>query len=675
MKKQKGSPNRLIHESSPYLLQHAYNPVDWYPWVPEALEKAGREDKPIIVSIGYSACHWCHVMERESFENGSIASYMNTHFVCIKVDREERPDIDQIYMDAVQAMAVQGGWPLNVFLTPGQKPFYGGTYYPPQSWMQLLKNVIKAFTGQRKELFESAEQITGIIGRSEVDKFRLAPKEETYETEKLAPSVKAMQENFDRIFGGMNKAPKFPMPSLWVYLLRYGYFTADKGLSDHVLFTLEKIARGGIYDQAGGGFARYSVDEGWFAPHFEKMLYDNGQLIGLFSEAYICSGNALFKEVVEETATFMERELMNDEGGFYSALDADSEGVEGKYYTWTSDEFKAVLGDESDFWIGFFGLEAQGNWENGSNILTRLESNKAIAKAFGISEKKAAEKLKIVKEKLYRHREKRIRPGLDDKILASWNGLALKGLAQAYEAFQDERLLSLAQKNAGYLIRFHVEGDRLFRTKAGHRNAITGYLDDYAFVIEGLISLYQVTFDEHLLEKAKELTDHTLTYFYDENEKLFYYTGADNDALITRKKEIFDNVIPASNSSMAANLYFLGLLYDEGRYLDIAEQMVSLMSGLLYKEPSYLSNWGLLYLMYARPFAEIAITGEDCQKVRKELSGYYQPNRLFCGTANRSGLPLLQNRGSKDKTTIYVCYNKSCKLPVHTAREAAAQMM
>jgi uncharacterized protein YyaL (SSP411 family) len=666
----KKKANRLIHESSPYLLQHAYNPVDWYPWSDEALEKAASEDKPILISIGYSACHWCHVMERESFENDRIAGFLNTHFISIKVDREERPDVDQLYMDAVLAMGVQGGWPLNVFLTPEQKPFFGGTYFPPQSFYDILNNVNTAYQSRREKLNLSAEELANHLSKSDVVKYGLLASIPTSGETQLRESMRLMGRKFDLTSGGFNKAPKFPMPSIWKYILRYGHFFEEDSFIDHVIFTLQKMARGGIYDHLGGGFARYSVDDKWFVPHFEKMLYDNGQLLSLYSEAYLFTGNPEFGGILKETAGFLAREMLSPEGGFYSALDADSEGVEGKFYTWQEGEFRKAVGKEPDFWIDYFGLKKDGNWENGLNILTHHKSIEPISEKFNCTAAQASNILFNLKKDLLEVRSEKVRPALDDKILAGWNGIALSGLIDACQALEDNDLLSLALKNARYLLKHHIHDGSLSRTSSLYNRSIPGCLEDYAFVIQAFIKLYQVLFDESWLKRVKELLDYTIDNFFDSGEGFFFYTDKNARPLIASKKELLDNVIPASNSVMAENLFLSGLIFDDEDYTQKATGMINRMKKLLFAEPEYAANWGSIFLMIHRPFAEIAILGTDYRKIRDRINKKYHPNKLFCGAKSTSELPLLKGRKNQDRNTIYVCYDKSCKVPVHTAQEA-----
>ncbi|MTI22912.1 thioredoxin domain-containing protein [Fulvivirga sp. RKSG066] len=671
----KGEPNRLINASSPYLQQHAYNPVDWYPWGEEALEKAKNEDKPIIVSIGYSSCHWCHVMERESFENDSIAEIMNEHFISIKVDREERPDVDQIYMDAVQAMGQNGGWPLNVFLTSDQKPFYGGTYFPQQSWAQLLTNIAKAYDNKREEIEKSAEELTNAIATSEVIKFELNPDEKAFDKKILHEAYKSMSKRFDRRRGGFDRAPKFPMPSNWLYLLRYYHMSEDKDALRQLEETLDGIANGGIYDQAGGGFARYSVDADWLVPHFEKMLYDNGQLMSLYSEAYTVTGKELYKEVIYQTTDWLEREMLH-EGGFYAALDADSEGEEGKFYVWTIDEVRELLGDDAELIIDYYNITEKGNWEHGKNILHKTKSDEEFAKKHDIILGDLKDKVREADKTFLTERAKRVRPGLDDKILSGWNGLMLKGLADAYEAFQDERFLKLAVNNARFIETKMMEGDKLFRSYKDGKASIAAYLEDYAFVIDGFIALYQITFDEHWLQKAKSMADYTLEHFYDQEEGMFYYTDDSSQKLIARKKEVFDNVIPASNSQMAINLYLLGVIFDDRDYQQKSKEMLSRMSSMLGDQVAYLSNWAILYSYMVTPTAEISIMGSNATEKRNELLQHYYPNKVIMGATDSSDLPLMKSKYAIDnQTTIYVCYNKTCKLPVQEVSEALKQLI
>ncbi len=671
-------PNRLIHESSPYLLQHAYNPVDWYPWGEEALQKAQQEDKPILVSIGYAACHWCHVMEHQSFEQPEVAKVMNEHFVCIKVDREERPDVDAVYMDALQAMGLQGGWPLNVFINSEAKPFYGGTYFARKQWVGLLQNISEAYEKNRAELDSSAAQFTQHLNRSELAKYGLNQSNYHVRPEDFRLIGYNLSTRFDKQKGGLGQAPKFPMPSNYTFLLRYNHNTSDQTALNQVHLTLREMAYGGIYDQIGGGFSRYAVDADWLVPHFEKMLYDNGQLITLYSEAYQATHETLYQEVVYETIAFVERELMSNEGGFYSSLDADSEGEEGKFYTFTKEELKNIFGNEEPLFSKYYNATASGNFEHGLNILHRRISDEKFAKENELEQEVLQEMLKSWKEKLMAVRANRIRPALDDKILTSWNALMLKGLVDAYYTFGNKHFLELALRNANFILANLKDGKHLYRNYKNGKATIDGFLEDYALLARAFTRLYEITFDEQWLQEAKELTDYTLTHFFDEAESMFFFTDNSSEKLIARKKEIFDNVIPSSNSVMATNLHFLGLYFDEAQYTSLSDEMLNKVKDLVIKEPSHLSNWAQLYFYKLTPTAEIAIVGDKAAAMRAELSAFFLPNKILLGSngkGNATAIPLLQDKIAIDgKTTVYVCYNKACQLPVYTAGDALEQL-
>jgi len=665
--------NRLIHSTSPYLLQHANNPVDWFEWGEEALQKAQSEDKPILVSIGYSSCHWCHVMERESFEKEDIAKVMNEHFVCIKVDREERPDIDQVYMDAVHILGVQGGWPLNVFLTPDQKPFFGGTYFTPQVWVEILNNINKAFRSNRQQIEDNAEELRTHLLTSEVERYKQKPVDSDF-IHDLTGMFELLEAKFDRKWGGLDKQPKFIMPSIWLSLLRLSHITQNKEAIDHIFFTLRKIASGGIYDQVGGGFCRYSVDRYWFAPHFEKMLYDNAQLFSLYSEAYSITKDQRFKNVVYETFEWLSREMTHAEGGFYSALDADSEGVEGKYYVWTRDELKALLGDDEQLVSKFYSVKDEGNWEHGQNILIRMREDEEFFKETNLTPDGWHDVLTRTKEKLLHAREQRVRPGLDDKIITAWNAMAICGLTDAYRAFGDDRFLEAAKANANFIETKLADGKLLYRSYKDKHSETRGFLDDYAFYIQALVRLYQSTFEEKYIRRAEELLQYTLEQFFDSSDGYFFYTAIDAEKLITRKKEVFDNVIPSSNAVMAHNLLHLGSVLDRDDWKQMAVHMTDQFSHLIKTEPGFMSYWGIVYMELKKGLAEIVLRGNNISLLRKELEEHYLPFSIIQGSENGSDLPLLRDKGVGEKDTIYVCYNKTCKLPVHSVAEALAQI-
>jgi uncharacterized protein len=670
--------NRLKQSSSPYLQQHAHNPVDWREWNTDSLTLALEEDKPIIVSIGYSACHWCHVMEHESFEDEAIAEIMNAHFICIKVDREERPDVDQVYMDAVQAMGLQGGWPLNVFLTPHQKPFYGGTYFPANGWSKLLTQIANVFKSQRNEVEKSANGFMKTLGASEVEKYGLIETENEFNPNDLAAMFDKLKSNFDVEKGGMNRAPKFPMPSIYGFLLRENHINKNTEGLDHVKLTLDQMAMGGLYDQIGGGFTRYSTDANWFVPHFEKMLYDNGQLVSLYSEAYAVTKSSLYKETVYQTIDWLEREMTNTEGGFYAALDADSEGEEGKFYVWSSNEISKVLGADAEIIIDYYNISVQGNWETDKNIPFRNVSDNDFAARHQLDIDELKDLVKICNLKLLQARSNRVRPGLDDKVLSGWNGLMLKGLIDAYGAFKEPAFLKMALKNAEFLTSKMKVGRKLFRNYKDEKASIDGYLEDYAAVAQAFIALYQMTFDEKWLNEAKTLVDYSIDSFYDEEEGFFFFTDHNSEALIARKKEIFDNVIPSSNSIMASNLYNLSLLMDNKDYRLKALRMVQKIIKLVKTEPQYLTNWASVISNLVEPTAEVVIVGENAQEEALKLHQYFLPNKVVLG-ANQEGkstLPLLANRGLiNNATTFYVCRNKTCQLPVNSLEEALKQII
>lgn len=658
------SKNRLLHSTSPYLLQHAHNPVDWFEWGEEALTKAQKEDKPILLSIGYSSCHWCHVMAHQSFEDADIAGLMNEHFICIKLDREERPDIDHIYMEAVQAMGQNGGWPLNVFLTPTQKPFFGGTYFPPKNWAQLLIQISKAFKDKRIEIETSANELGAHLTISDLQRFQ--QKQAGGLQKSMADKMFAtLESRFDFVWGGIDKAPKFIMPATWLLLLRYHTMTRNSKALEMINLTLKKIAQGGIYDQIGGGFARYSVDGEWFAPHFEKMLYDNGQLLTLYAEAYQLTKDAAYKKVIDQTVEWLQREMMHPQGGFFSALDADSEGEEGKFYTWTWAELQEALKDDIKVAAEFYQLEDTGNWEHGRNILIRADAQ--------FMDADMAERILGINKKLIAYREKKERPGLDDKIVTSWNAMTISGLVDCYKAFGDDVFLTLAKNAMRFLEEHLIQNKKLYRSFKGKHSTTTGFLDDHAYLIQAYSHLYQVTFDEGYVDKAKHWCDFTLQEFYDAKEGFFFYNGSSSESLIARKKEIFDNVIPSSNSVMARNLYQLSVLLPNKEWRTMAESMAGKLAHIIESEPVYMSHWGVLALEMINELAEIVVVGKNAKTLRREMHQQYLPFSITLGTSTRSDLPLIKGREST-VDTIYVCYNQTCQLPVHLVGEALSQI-
>ncbi len=665
--------NRLSHESSPYLLQHAHNPVDWYPWGDEAFAKAKTENKLVLVSIGYSSCHWCHVMERESFENDSIAHIMNERFVCIKVDREERPDVDQVYMTAVQLMTGRGGWPLNCFTLPDGRPVYGGTYFAPQQWTQLLSDLSETWKTDPKKVTGYAERLHEGVRTNDLVQLNEAPPD--FNKKQVARLVQVMDSTFDRTDGGTDRAPKFPMPNNWQFLLKYGVLAKDADITAQVHLTLQKMALGGIFDQVGGGFARYSVDGLWKVPHFEKMLYDNAQLVSLYSQAYQAVKDPLYKDVVEKTLAFIERELMSAEGACYSALDADSEGEEGKFYVWTKAELERVLGDDLAFAKKYYSIGGIAAWEHGTNILLREGDDDEQAKLFGLTVADLRAKAERVNERLLTERDKRVRPGLDDKSLTSWNALMVNAWCDAYDAFGEERYLDNARRTMRLLLSKCRRDDGGLQHSYKHGKAsINGYLEDYAFTTEALLSLYANTFDEAWITEARTLTDHAITHFLDSTTGMFWFTSDIDPPLIARKMEVTDNVIPASNSTMCKALFTLGHLLDDQRYLDISLRQLNNVEPRMDQYPSGYSNWAQVMLAHVHPWYEIAITGPQAVNLRQEFGSRYIPNRMFLGTTRTSTLPLLAEKSLGDNTTIFVCENKVCRMPVITLAEAMKLM-
>jgi hypothetical protein len=666
--------NRLSLSTSPYLLQHAHNPVDWYEWGEEALEKARKEDKPLLVSIGYSSCHWCHVMERESFENDAIAAIMNQHFVCIKVDREERPDIDQIYMEAVQAMQQNGGWPLNVFLTPDQKPFWGGTYFPPQSWAQVLQQLSKVYKERRKDIDDSGEELRKHLQTSDGQRFARDPAHAAFTVAHLNNMAALIEKRFDQTYGGMDKAPKFIMPSIWLFLLRHYHLTGRTESLKMVTTTLQQISQGGIYDQLGGGFSRYSVDGKWFAPHFEKMLYDNGQLLSLYAEAYSITGNRDFATTFRETATWLDREMSHPEGGFYSALDADSEGEEGLFYTWTWEELNHVL-SSGDVTREYYNATPEGNWEHGRNILFRSGNESPFMSDYNINKHDLDILVTEGRKKLLAARDGRIRPGLDDKVLVGWNAMTIQGLLDGYRMIGDPSFLDRAIRCMAFLEKNLMSGGRVFRAYKNHHSKTEAFLEDYAFLIQAYVSLYEATFDEHWIRRAEHWCDYVIEHFYDPADGYFFYSSSAAEPLLARKKEIFDNVIPSSNAVMARNLHRLGTLLDNEGWINLARTMVARLISTIESEPSYLCHWGIAVSEFFSGLSETVIVGRQVEVYRSMLHRKYLPFTCWLGSEKNGSLPLFQGRESKDeKTWVYVCKDKACQLPVDSPEAALTQL-
>jgi uncharacterized protein len=655
--------NRLANETSPYLLQHADNPVDWYPWGEEALQKAQAEEKPIFLSIGYSACHWCHVMAHESFEDERTAAILNEHFVNVKVDREERPDLDRIYMSAVQALTGRGGWPMSVFLTPDGQPFFGGTYFPPTprygmpSFAQVLSSIVDAWQNRRGELVEGGEKLVTAIEQQMAPSAGVKGKGVPRET--VESAFQSIRQGFDRVHGGWGGAPKFPQPMTLEFLLRYHHTTEDPQALEMVTQTLEAMARGGMYDQIGGGFHRYSVDDHWLVPHFEKMLYDNAQLARVYLHAWRVTDESFFRTITEEILDYVVREMTDPAGGFYSTQDADSEGEEGKFFVWTPSEIRDVLGDEADRFIEAYGVTERGNFE-GKNILElkgSLEERETLAEA---------------RRKLFEVRERRVHPGLDDKVLTSWNGLMLAAFAEAARALRRDDYREIAERNAEFLLNELMTADgRLYHTWKAGEARINGYLEDYAYLIDGWLELYQSTFDPGCYVAARELADVMIEHF--QAPVGFYDTSDDHEELIVRPRELQDNAVPSGNGMAALALQRLAGLAVEPRYLELARAMLKPMQEMLARYPLGFAQWlSALDYMLSHP-REIAIVGDPGAADTQALldvcfEGGYRPHQILAlggSETEPAVVPLLQGRNQIDgQATAYVCVDFTCRAPL-----------
>ena len=679
-------PNRLIDETSPYLLQHANNPVDWYPWGQEALSRARDEDKPILLSIGYSACHWCHVMERESFEDDAIAELMNEHFINIKVDREERPDLDAVYMEAVQMLTGSGGWPMTVFLTPDCKPFYGGTYFPPvdrhnmPGFPRLLETVAQAYRNSHSEIQRVTGQLTEQMGRTANMPRGTGALDESI----LHHAYNQLATNFDYQNGGVGSAPKFPQAMTLEILLRYHAHGHNERARSMLDLTLEKMARGGIYDQIAGGFHRYSTDTYWLVPHFEKMLYDNALLARLYLHAWLATGRALYRRITEETLDYVLREMTGEHGGFFSATDADSEGEEGKFFVWSPSEIEAVLGSEdAALFNGFFGVSQRGNFE-GKNILNISVRAADFADREGIDLERLLDIIRRGKEALRVAREDREHPLLDDKALASWNGLMLRAFAEAGAALERQDYLDAAAKNAAFLLEEMRPEGRLLRSYREGQAKLPGFLEDYSFVADGLLSLYEATFERRWLDAAVELADEMISQFWDEPAGCFYDTGRDHEDLVVRPRDVFDNAQPCGGSVASDMLLRLSVVTGNDDYADKAITPLRTLAELMGRAPAGTGRWLAALDFYLSTPKEVAVIGEQdnpaTSALLREVNRRYLPNRVLVGageegTTASTGLPLLEGRGMVDgRPTAYVCENYACQLPVTDAESLAAQL-
>ncbi|QLG44525.1 thioredoxin domain-containing protein [Costertonia aggregata] len=668
--------NNLINETSPYLLQHAHNPVQWEAWSEDLLKKAQQENKLLLISIGYAACHWCHVMEHECFEDEEVARTMNADFINIKIDREERPDIDHIYMDALQMMTGSGGWPLNVVALPDGRPFWGATYVKKNDWIKVLKQLSdlhkkdpEKVTGYAKNMAEGIQQINLVEHKTDT---------ELYTLPKLDDAVQDWSNYFDTFLGGYKRAPKFMMPVNLDFLLHYSTSQNNENILEYVNTTLTRMAYGGIFDHVGGGFSRYAVDTKWHVPHFEKMLYDNGQLVSLYAQAYAATKNELYKKVIEKTVQFVTDELMDENHAFYSSLDADSlneHGTleEGAYYVWKKEVLKNILCKDYKIFEEYYNINPYGHWENDNFVLIRDKTNAAIAKKYSITVEQLNATLETCLALLSKERDKRSRPRLDDKILTSWNGLMLKGLVDAYRYLQNNEYLQLAQQNGNFIMNTMMKKDgSLFHNHKNGKSTINGYLEDYASVIDAFIGLYEVTFDTKWLNSAKNLTNYCIAHFYDNGSGLFFFTSKKDPFVIRRTLEVADNVIPASNSIMAKNLFKLSKLFSDESYAEKVNIMLKNVQDNFGKNAQSHANWLHLILYKNQPYYEVAIVGKEYIYKAKEIHQAYLPNTVLAATEKDGELALVQHRHIEHSTQIYICEEGVCKLPLTQTKKALA---
>ena len=675
--------NSLINETSPYLLQHAHNPVNWFAWGPEALQKAKDEQKVILVSIGYSACHWCHVMEKESFENEAIAALMNEFFVNIKIDREERPDLDHIYMDAVQAISGSGGWPLNVFLTPDTKPFYGGTYYPPDnafnrsSWTEIINAIAQSWKERRNEIESQAENLVAHLSHSNAvtQKFNgviNVEEKNLFTIDQCNNMFANILKTADKTWGGFGKAPKFPQTFTIQYLLQYQYFTNSSEARKQALLSLDKMLQGGICDHIGGGIARYSTDNEWLAPHFEKMLYDNALLIDVLCDAWQITNNEKYKKAIYKTIAFIKNELTQHDGGFYAALDADSEGEEGKYYVWQKLEIDNILGKDALLFCNFFDISENGNWDQ-TNILRILKPSNEFIADIKIDTDEFNRIIENCLKKLLSERAKRIKPALDDKIILSWNALAIKGIAKAALILQDESLVKMAENNFLFIERHFIKTDSSREMMHTYKNGIAkfpAFLDDYAYLISACLQLYELTYNISYLEKAKQYAYYVIEYFDDDENIFFYFTNKDQKDIIIRKKEIYDGAVPSGNSTMAANLSKLSVIFNIPEWEQRACKMLAQIIDSLEKYPSSFGIWASLLQQHVYGLHEISIVGLNAIELANKIATNYIPYKvLMVSTIENAKYPLLKSKKAGLDSLIYLCKNYNCVSPFKTIQD------
>lgn len=660
--------NSLINSKSPYLLQHADNPVNWRSWSEDIFHEAKRDNKMLFISIGYAACHWCHVMERESFMNEEIAEILNDYFIPVKVDREERPDVDQIYMNAVQLINRQGGWPLSCFALPDGTPFFGGTYFPPDEFQGILQSLAATWLKEKQRILDAAKQVNE--GLVKTDIIQSSTKKDTPSEDFLHEYVNSWTFQFDSYWGGNTGAPKFPLPASLDFLLSYGVTFNNKEVLDHVKLTIQKITEGGIFDHVGGGFARYATDKKWHVPHFEKMLYDNGQLLTLLSNVYRHEQNQEIAHSVYKTIDFLKTEMQDANHGFYSSLDADSEHEEGKYYVWTKKEIEDALGSGAELFCDYFNVTEAGNWENGKNILIKTKTPGKVFQKHNTEPKQGVETIRDSQEKLKTIRSKREKPALDNKQLASWNALTIEGLVNAFQTFQEEEWLEMAKKAGNFLKTHALDENRLYRNCRKDQYAIPGFLEDYAFTIRAMTGLFMTTAEEHWLQTARDLLRYAIDNFKDTDSAMFFQTEAKDAPIGMRKMEIMDNVIPSANSVMAENLLKIAVIDENSNYREQASQMIQDIKPKLQHNGPFFAHWMRVYMQLVHPPYEIAVSGPEAETKIRELQKYYLPDIVQAWSNQPSDLPLLKNRYSEEKTRIFVCRNYTCDEPCEKVSEA-----
>tara|TARA_R110002033_G_scaffold169897_3_gene211250 strand:+ start:3758 stop:5881 length:2124 start_codon:yes stop_codon:yes gene_type:complete len=669
-KKEHAFTNDLVHETSPYLLQHAHNPVDWKPWSKHALETAAKENKLVLVSIGYSSCHWCHVMEEETFENEVVAKLMNENFVNIKVDREERPDVDQIYMTAIQLLRGQGGWPLNIITLPDGKPLYGGTYHTTAQWIKILTDISTKYKTNPEEARAYADRLAA--GIEEVNIIEPSDSAEMLNKNTLTTSISNWKSNWDMEWGGNKGDLKFMLPVNLSFLLDYATITHDAEALSFVKTSLDKMAMGGVYDHIGGGFFRYSTDAYWKIPHFEKMLYDNAQLVSLYSKAYITFKDPLYKTIAEETLEFIEQEMKNPKGGYYAAIDADSEGEEGKYYVWTQEELKTVLQKDFDLFREFYGITPKQVWENNAYVIHTLKYRGAFAKEKNLNLSSLNEQISKWQKLLMKARNSRIAPRKDDKIITSWNALLISGFVDAYKAFHNEEYLQRAIADLEFITNNSGEKNKLVHSYKKESKKIPGFLEDYAFLANAALDVYEVTLDTSYLNQAIALNTIVQEDFNDPESGLFVYSADEN--LISKILKIDDGVIPSPNAVAAHNLFTIGHIMYTIEFTQKAQNMLASVVPQVTESPSNYSKWNSLLLKTTHPFYEIAVVGDNAKALVQELHAHTMPNSIVIGSTMKSELPLFKGRYSSKETLIFVCEEQTCKLPVATVNEALKQL-